>query len=110
MIRPAELARGCSLQAALVPFFTVGARPNLPAARKVAVDATMICTGDNEAAVFSGMLHELCSHQAQDRHRLARNAAADAFPCHCIPCQTHAEPLQGCVINHVPWCHTAYAV
>lgn len=43
VIRPAELARGCSLQAALVPFFTVGARPNLPAARNVAVEATMIC-------------------------------------------------------------------
>lgn len=44
VIRPAALARGCSLQPALVPFFTVGARPNLPAARKAVVEAIMICS------------------------------------------------------------------
>eukprot|EP00879_Flechtneria_rotunda_P004574 GHRR01004829.1.p1 GENE.GHRR01004829.1~~GHRR01004829.1.p1 ORF type:complete len:286 (+),score=55.44 GHRR01004829.1:1925-2782(+) len=40
--RPAALGRSCSLKPASVPRLTVGARPNLPAARNAVVEAIMI--------------------------------------------------------------------
>jgi hypothetical protein len=48
----------------LVPFFTVGATPNLPAARKVVMDATMICVREQESDEAQSSLEERAARRS----------------------------------------------
>jgi hypothetical protein len=110
VIRPAALARGCSLQAALVPFFTVGARPNLPAARKVAVDATMICTYNNKTRVAYVLQEMPPSPAPQGQSLLCCIIACWSGAVARSSAQAHAPAQARLRDNHVPEFCTAHAL